>query len=113
MFFTKNGEMLGVAYTAVKPDNWVPGWSLTSGQKVSLNTGQKPWVYNFDKPEIVANRKDVQIGAFSKWNNDFTLPDRKDPLSCEWDHPNNYNGLFVASSAFVDDKYKVRFSRAF
>ncbi|KAL7959858.1 hypothetical protein V8C34DRAFT_97504 [Trichoderma compactum] len=59
-FFTKNGQMLGVAFHDVTRSSLYPTISLKKqGEEISVNFGQSPFVYNIDDM-MNAQRENIQ-----------------------------------------------------
>eukprot|EP01102_Stenamoeba_stenopodia_P011766 TRINITY_DN3634_c0_g2_i2.p1 TRINITY_DN3634_c0_g2~~TRINITY_DN3634_c0_g2_i2.p1 ORF type:complete len:769 (-),score=159.05 TRINITY_DN3634_c0_g2_i2:19-2325(-) len=59
VFYTKNGEFLGVSIEGCPTDSLYPAVGMTSNAEVSFNFGEKPFKFGFEVPTIRATK--VQI----------------------------------------------------
>ena len=64
-FFTKNGKYIGIASKNMSRDvRWFPTIGMNSmGEKVEMNFGSKPFVYNIELESILqkAHQKDLMF----------------------------------------------------
>ena len=69
-FFTKNGSYIGLAFKNINKDaTWFPTLGMNSlGEKVEVNIGSKPFVYNIELENILqeAHNKDLLLNTTGK-----------------------------------------------
>jgi hypothetical protein len=93
VFFTKNGQFLGVCFKGAKDFELIPAVGLHSpGEKVYLNFGQKPFAFSFET-EIYSWRRINSVG----------IPMRSPQLVPLSDH----EALLLECGPFTSEVYKL------